>query len=447
MEQLTPESLQATKSKVKVKVKSSEKWLHLPKSVKEQLDKAVSFTSNDPSAPNTALNDYFEKRSAFNLMFDTITQLPEYQKGGFEAVANQISMQNVPNLPGEDYNAYAFDNGDSPNSPGIISMMASPADYSSDKKLTPKPQEASGMVAYKHGDVSMVHYINMVAQAAQVTGGTIALKNILSPLLWRFGSAKVRSWLEAKKLVKTKIAPESDSAADEANTNSANGAAEEMTGEAAIDGADVSIDLGATALSCLGGVALGAAGIGLMLLFDWLQKSIANQVIVKNFVEDELKMKVVYIDEGGIRRAPLHILSQYTTIPEFKPGGKKDSVWGGKVQNPQYGEALLNLINTNDLKGIGYVLEFEIQGQGVWLAIDIPFDGKNSYRIGKKGTDTTAKDFYLNYSGHTNSQSGNMTFDGFKVSLGFNALEGKTKDFVSGNEEYLYRNIIIFDKA
>ncbi len=185
-----------------------------------------------------------------------------------------------------------------------------------------------------------------------------------------------------------------------------------------------------TAAKVAGFASLGI-GIGLDVLFAFVGKQIQHSLFIVNDTDLDLSCSIAYTDEGQVVGPQSAVLAGQT--------GKANAV----------SVASYSFVNTDNTKGIGYVLSIASEGlpAGCAITMDIPNTGPISSSVSLQDSMLTAEARYAAMAGKNKQLNSSDTRGSYKVELALNSLNEESPDYQNGILGFNYYAVLRLSKS
>ncbi|MGK7877159.1 MAG: hypothetical protein AB4426_28850 [Xenococcaceae cyanobacterium] len=225
-------------------------------------------------------------------------------------------------------------------------------------------------------------------------------------------------------------------------------AAEEAAEDAAVEGeviADelvLSISFGPLAIA---GIVVAAIILVVSAILFFLAKTMTCFAKVYNFTDQQVTLNICYQHDLEIKEKPKTGILPPVGIPPAPPGVTAlDKV----IYRADY-----ILLNSNDLKGLGVVIQAPGNTQnnpadfpGLTAMIDIPAVGDNSLYVNLDGN-MNCNEVWDNLSGTFKKLSKSTCRGDYRIYIATNQLSGKSSSPINGDQTgYFYEYLIVIEK-
>lgn len=228
-----------------------------------------------------------------------------------------------------------------------------------------------------------------------------------------------------------------DNASDAADSSKVEGETIQLENQ------EVVADIGLSAAEAVG-LIFGLGELALTFTLTLLEKKIVNYVRIYNLSDIPFELSVCYVQEGSELASGPMLPQDPMNLPALSPSWTPASILGNNAAH------FIDLIfcNTDDMKGVGYVLKAASYNDfpGFNVLVNIPSNSDNSFHMSFGEQDVCSSYWEANNNGQK-SLTMNTTSGAYTLKIATNQLNGQTSSPSDGEEGYYYEHLIVFEKA
>ncbi|MGR9071836.1 MAG: hypothetical protein ACU833_02095 [Gammaproteobacteria bacterium] len=284
--------------------------------------------------------------------------------------------------------------------------------------------------------VNTIHYagIGIAGIAA-----TPALFKLLKPIVKAVAKFIKNLAVSIYNKVKSGFSTDDGEEAEDNVNEEASSAAEEASEEGVEVGESIFADVSFTILDGVG-VVVAVGTIAVVLILELLSKQMTNWVRFYNVTQSDLQFGICWLkSSAGAEIAPAKV-GETADVPKISKAPTPP--WVTSSDTVIY-RSDLQFINTNVLKGVGYVLNAAPSGDfpGFRVMVDIPNVGDNSIYVGFNTDDCSS--VWDNNKDKNIGLTMKATSGKYTLRIATNKVSGKSPSPVNETEGYNYEHLIV----